>query len=238
MGLLLFFSCILITYAPALALFVLVLSRSAQLIILAMGSAFFWLLSILVSSILWSLVPPLKTAFYFVIPFAVFFQEIVRWFFWKLYDRGYNHGAFASDSSKPSNFTASLAVGWGIGVASALILYTSVVWHGRGPGFLPANACPHISLFYISAVIALQFVLLHMMLSVIAFDAFARCSYKWIAFVVGAHLAASFFTLINQRGGSCLWSVLLTIGVNVVVALALSRTIRSFTSSVQFQKIN
>jgi hypothetical protein len=41
-------------------------------------------------------------------------------------------------------------MGWGIGVANALVMYTSVVWHATGPGFLPAPACPHISLFYIS----------------------------------------------------------------------------------------
>jgi hypothetical protein len=52
------------------------------------------------------------------------------------------------------------------------------------------------TLFLISsAIISLQFVLLHIMLSVIAFDAFARNSYKWIAFVVAAHLMASFSVL-------------------------------------------
>lgn len=94
-------------------------------------------------------------------------------------------------AAQPQPLTRA-AIGWGIGTASALILYASVVWHGSGPGFLPAPACPALSLFYLSALTALLFTLLHMALSVLAFDAYARRVWWRVGYVVLAHLTAAY----------------------------------------------
>lgn len=114
-----FLSALLIVFGPPLALYILVIARSSQLIILSIGrcenfccfsinsnfdafsirvdltlifhpigifSAFFWILSIMVSSILWFVVIPLREIPVFIIPFAVIFQELVRFGFWKLFE--------------------------------------------------------------------------------------------------------------------------------------------------------
>jgi anterior pharynx defective protein 1 len=238
MTLVLLAGSLLITFSPALALFILIITRSSQLVILSLGSAFFWLISILLTSIFWYIIPPLKTTYAFIIPFSVLFQEVFRWLFWLIYDKAYNRGALANDPSKPSNFLASLAIGWGIGTASALILFASVVWHGSGPGFLPAPACPSLSLFYLSALTALLFTLLHMALSVLAFDAYTRRVWWRVAFVVLAHLTASYLTLLNEAGGSCYAALFSILGVVLVTAVILWRTVVTENTLLRYKKLN
>ena len=49
-----------------------------------MCSAFFWLLSLLLSSIWWTIVSPLKETLEFALVFSVFFQEIFRFLIYLL----------------------------------------------------------------------------------------------------------------------------------------------------------
>ena len=44
-------------------------------------SAFFWLLSMLLSSLWWLIIPPMQNQVAFQIAFAVLFQELFRWLF-------------------------------------------------------------------------------------------------------------------------------------------------------------
>ncbi|CAG2223755.1 APH1 [Mytilus edulis] len=53
-------------------------------IIVLIASGFFWLLSLLLSSILWFAVVPLREELAFGLVFSVIFQEIFRFFFYKL----------------------------------------------------------------------------------------------------------------------------------------------------------
>lgn len=46
--------------------------------------AFFWLLSLFFSSVVWIIVPPLRYEPAFTLPFSVLFQEAFRWLFYKL----------------------------------------------------------------------------------------------------------------------------------------------------------
>lgn len=47
-------------------------------------SAFFWLLSLLISSLLWFLVVPLREHLAFGLVFSVLFQELFRYFFYRI----------------------------------------------------------------------------------------------------------------------------------------------------------
>jgi anterior pharynx defective protein 1 len=49
-----------------------------------MHSAFFWLLSLLVSSLWWAMVVPLKDTLEFALVFSVLFQEIFRFLMYTL----------------------------------------------------------------------------------------------------------------------------------------------------------
>jgi len=237
----LFFGSLFVTFGPALALFLLVISRNNQLIILTIGGSFFWLLSVLVASIWWYIIPPLRQAYWFVIPFSVFFQELGRYIFYRLYawafyrqlDSRHREQITANPrlqslSVKPNNVAASVAAGVGSGVTYALVMYISVLWESTGPGSAFSPACPGTSLFIISAILALGFVLLHIFQSIVAFEAFRLKSLLGMVVVWGSHIVASLLSLANLPGGSCPGSIvpiyLVMGGVAVVAMLSILRS--------------
>ena len=96
MTVLAFFGCALTAYSPALALFMVTIARDPVRIIVLIFrwvictstptatnddfnfSAFFWLLSLLFSSVVWVAVYPLKETLAFGLVFSIIFQELFR----------------------------------------------------------------------------------------------------------------------------------------------------------------
>lgn len=76
--------CTLIAYGIPFSMFIFTIAYHPFRIIISMTSAFFWLLSLLVSSLLWFAVVPLRNQLAFSVPFAVLFQEIFRYLFYRL----------------------------------------------------------------------------------------------------------------------------------------------------------
>jgi len=222
MGYALFLGCLCIAFAPPFAVFTIVLSNNPRLVILTIGSSFFWLTSILFASTWWFMIPPLKESFGWVTFWSVLFQELFRFIFLKLYmkaEKGLasNTSRTAQLTTHPDHFMAALAFGIGSGMTQSLIMYVSILWSGLGPGAYFTPACPSISVYLLGALVSLAFVILHVFWYVIGFDGFRELSNsknkKWplikIGIVVGSHLIASFLTLLNQSGGSCVASLIL-----------------------------
>ncbi len=105
MTLMQFIGCTCITFGPPFAIFCLIIasdpiriiiliSRSdstlhsnyifINIFIIFINSSFFWLLSLLLSSILWSSVVPLKDHLIFGVTFSVIFQESFRYLFYRI----------------------------------------------------------------------------------------------------------------------------------------------------------
>jgi len=150
MGYLLFFGCLFIAFGPAFATFVLVLIKNPQLVIISIGSSFFWLCSLLIASIWWYIIPPLRYSFFWVIPWTIFFQEALRIVFYKLYSKGeiglVNSTKTSHLTSHPDHLKTALAFGVGSGVTDSLITYISILWESTGPGTYMSPSCPSISL--------------------------------------------------------------------------------------------
>ncbi|RUS21556.1 gamma-secretase subunit APH-1B-like protein [Endogone sp. FLAS-F59071] len=79
MTLLSFFGCGLTAYGPALAIFFLYVAKNAQLVLLMVSSAFFWLVSILFASAIWYLATPAQDNNVVTIAYSVLLQELFRW---------------------------------------------------------------------------------------------------------------------------------------------------------------
>eukprot|EP01090_Pellita_catalonica_P012083 TRINITY_DN254_c0_g1_i1.p1 TRINITY_DN254_c0_g1~~TRINITY_DN254_c0_g1_i1.p1 ORF type:complete len:251 (-),score=15.98 TRINITY_DN254_c0_g1_i1:53-805(-) len=228
----LFLGCVLVAFGPAFALFILFISKSGQLIVLSIGSSFFWLLSIVCSSIVWIVFAPVRKYYPFIIPFSVILQEGMRFIFYKIYmkagERGFTEGVSEKLGLQQSRsldyFSSALAIGFGFGLTHAVIMYGSVlVWATEGAGTLVTLACPQISLFLLAAIFALAFMTMHVFFSVISFDAFKES--KWKNFVLKSggmvigHLVLSFLTLLNQQGGNCYASIILVYLVLAVIGV-------------------
>ena len=80
----------------------------------------------------------------------------------------------ATHSANGDLLAAALATGVGSGGMYVLLLFTSLLWQAAGPGALFARACPGVDLFQLNALHALAFSLLHVLWSMLAFDAFRQ----------------------------------------------------------------
>jgi len=218
MGYLLFFGCLFITLGPPAAIFMLIIAKSPRLIILTIGSSFFWLLAILLASIWWKIISPLQSIYYWIIPWSVLFQEAMRFTFYKLYTRA-EKGFVSSRTQQTTHLTthpdelkASLSLGLGTGLTHSLITYITIMWDASGEAAAFSPACPSANLFLTSALISLCFILLNTFWTIISFDGFRRRSWWKMLGVVVSHFAASFLTMLNMSGGSC-WAALILLYV-------------------------
>jgi len=226
----LFFGCLFVTFGPAFALFWLVVTRSNQLIILTIGGAFFWLLSILLSSVWWFIISPLRTSYWWVVPFSVLFQEAVRYGLYRVYAWGFRapvdraadanvNQRLHSLTERPNQIAAALAIGLGSGITYALVMYASILWDATGPGASFSPACPKTSLFMVSSVLASCLILLHVFQSIIAFEAFGMKSFPRMGVVWASHLVTSLLSLANLPGGACAGSLIPIIGVTIATGV-------------------
>jgi len=240
MGYLVFFGSFFIAFGPAAAIFALVIAKSPRLIILTIGGSFFWLLSILLSSIWWYIITPLRNVYIWTIIWSVIFQEGIRFAFLKLYtkaEKGFiRQQQTVQLTTHPDQLKASLALGLGTGMTHAFITYVSVLWESMGPGSYFSPSCPSVSIFPLSAVYAFCFILLHTFWYIIAFFAFKEKSYWKIGAVVGTHFMASLFTMLNLAGASCVAAVFLlfstTIGVGVLTWIIVLRNLNASTKRI------
>jgi anterior pharynx defective protein 1 len=73
-----FFGCALLAFGPPLAMFTFTIAVEPIRIITLIASAFFWLISLLLSSIVWYTIIPLQNYLSVGLIYSVFFQEIFR----------------------------------------------------------------------------------------------------------------------------------------------------------------
>ncbi|XP_074424635.1 uncharacterized protein LOC141735556 isoform X4 [Larus michahellis] len=93
MTLAIFFGCTFIAFGPALGLFLFTIARDPLRIIILIAGAFFWLVSLLLSSLIWFIAvkasdpqdePLQKGLLIFGIMFSVLLQEAFRFLYYKL----------------------------------------------------------------------------------------------------------------------------------------------------------
>ncbi|VDO67341.1 unnamed protein product [Schistosoma mattheei] len=76
--------CTLIGVGPCLVLFLCTVANCPTKVILLTASGFFWLVSLLITSVMWFIVTPLRAYLAFGILIGVLFQEILRFLFFLL----------------------------------------------------------------------------------------------------------------------------------------------------------
>jgi anterior pharynx defective protein 1 len=152
MTLLTFFGCALTAYGPSLAIFFGYIAPNAQLVILMVSSAFFWLISLLLASAIWFLATNSRNTFTSTIIYTVLLQELFRWFLYLLINRA--EGGLNMVAKHPkSKFNRSgyaFAAGMGFGLMFGIISYITQLVQALGPGVLMCPSCPSISLYFIS----------------------------------------------------------------------------------------
>lgn len=218
---------VLFSFGPAIVFILGVTARSASFTIAAVTSSFFWLVSIMLPSIIHVAVPGAKDHAVTTLLISVICQEIGRFLFVKLYY--YSEDALVKKTAtlqSPFNeWSMAISSGVGFGLMSSLVMYggaLSGAFEEEVYSDFYLDQCPDISVYVYSASTSLIFQVLNVALMVLMFFALkasnAAKRYSEIALVVLLHLAASLMSLGSQVQGGC---AAVLAGQSVLVVLTL-----------------
>lgn len=221
-------------FGPYAVLFVTVVAKQPELVILTVGAAFIWLCAILLVAIVWWALVPLRNELWLLVLYAVILQELCRWATYAIYAR-LMHGlrAIGLQPTPPAGrpvgaslVPAAIASALGAGLMQTLVMYGDVLGGALLPGTLYTPSCAGLSTFAVDALQCLAFQVLHVLLGLIGWTAaYPRRSPALLGAIVVLHLLASGATLLNGAAGvggaaggcivalPCLFGVVLVAGL-------------------------
>ncbi|VVD03322.1 unnamed protein product [Leptidea sinapis] len=195
-----FFSCSLLAFGPPLAMFALTIAKDPVKIIIMIAAAFFWLLSFILSSLVWYAVVPLRPYLAFGMVFAVLFQEGFRYGIYLLLRKTEAVLKEISDNHEIGGHKLEMAYvsGLGFGTMSGAFALLNVLADSTGPGTLGLQGGTEF-FFVSSAAMTLCMILLNTFWSVIFFNGLDEKNFKKIAWVIGTHFLVSSLSLLNRK---------------------------------------
>jgi anterior pharynx defective protein 1 len=184
--------------SPALVLGVLVVFPRPYRVILALSSAFAFVLTFMLSGLVWTAIPPLRGSLIAIVLYSTAFQELGRWLMYLCYVqlqhqiaemRGISIHSLSNLTSASAvlgeRFACSAAIGVGIAATHALLLTGRLLKDTMQPGSLYVDECS-LSRYGLAALVALAFVALQVLWTIYAFThAFPSNSVWPVALVVG-----------------------------------------------------
>ncbi|XP_037799969.1 gamma-secretase subunit Aph-1-like [Penaeus monodon] len=240
-----FFGCGLIAFGPSLAMFGLTIATDPIRTIMLVASAFFWLLALLFSSILYTAVVQLQDYLVFGVICSVLFQELFRFLWFLLIQKAEGGLKKVSDGNMQiveNKHILAYVSGLGFGMISGAFSLVNVLADMTGPGTIGMKGDPK-NFFIVSAVTSLAFILLHVFWGILFFNALHRRAYLQLAYVILCHMLASCITLMNPIYSvtiPTIWILTILSGVLAfIVAGGSHRTIQSaFRGRPQVLQVN
>jgi len=238
--------CTLIAYGVPFSMFIFTIAHHPFRVIISMTSAFFWLLSLLVSSLLWFAVVPLRSQLGFAVPFAVIFQEIFRYLFYRVIKKA----EFALQKVQMEElmnkgmvfdrFAVAYASGYGFGLISGTFAIVNVLSDMTGPGTI--GIFGHSQDFFIAtAFLTLCIILLNTFWGVIFFTSLDKGGIHKIigpGTVILTHMLFSCITLSN-RTLTPVYSISIVIGYILLIGMIIYTLIlRGFNINNIRQRVN
>lgn len=209
MALVEFFGCLFLAFGPPVSMFVLTIAKDPVRVIVLITSAFFWLVSLLLSALLWFVVTPLKDNLEFAMFFSVIFQELFRYLFYLFIRKAEKGLAKVQKNVTKANTmefdsrVISYVSGLGFGIISGAFSLVNVLGDMTGPGTVGIYGDSQ-AFFLVSSLITLCFILLHTCWSIILYLTLsvhnAKTVQLWLSVlvVVGSHLFVSGMSLLND----------------------------------------
>lgn len=219
-----FFGCALTAYGPALSLFLLTIASDPVKIIILILSAFFWLLSLLCSSILWKIVGSFTDQIVIGLVFSVVFQETFRFLIYLLLRKADAYLKKLTENEETQIFAnkhiLAYVVGLGFGLMSGAFSLVNVLAASLGPGTLGFHGEPH-NFFIVSAIMTLCMILLNTAWGVIFFASLDSRTYWQTAYVCCSHMLVSCLSLLNSMESGRLYPASLVPSYLVLVLTVL-----------------
>ncbi|XP_028166473.1 gamma-secretase subunit Aph-1 [Ostrinia furnacalis] len=195
-----FFSCSLLAFGAPLAMFAMTIANDPVRIIIMIAAAFGWLLSFLLSSLVWYAVVPLRSYLAFGMVFAVIFQEAFRYGMYLLLRKTEAGLKEISENHEIGSNKLEMAYvsGLGFGVMSGAFALVNVLADSVGPGTLGLKTGTEY-FFVTSAAMTLCMILLNTFWSVIFFSGLDESNYMKIGWVILSHFLVSSISLLNSK---------------------------------------
>ncbi|XP_066567552.1 gamma-secretase subunit Aph-1b [Amia ocellicauda] len=202
-----FFGCAFIAFGPALALFLLTVARDPLRVIILIASAFFWLLSLLLSSLVWFIAMKAtnnqdyqlqRGLLIFGVIFSVVLQEVFRFAYYKLLRKATEGLATLSEEEHSPISVQQLAyvAGLGFGIMSGAFSMINTLSDSLGPGTVGIHGESQY-FFITSAFMTLALTLLHTFWGIVFFDGCEKKRWWVVGVVVALHLLVSGLTILN-----------------------------------------
>lgn len=227
-----FVGCLSIAFGPSVTLFLVTAASEAQAVILLIASAFFWLLSLLLSSLVWLAAVPLRKHLAFTLFFSVIFQEALRVLFVLLVKK--TNTALSRISRETTDLfhgpRYSIIAGLGYGVMSAMFMYVNVLSEASGPGTYYTPGSPSMPIFVSGALQGSVMTFLHVCWGLLCSEAVEKRDWKLLLGVTLSHMFVSAMTLLNEAGFSPLYSLLVSY---LTLAVVGTFTFRKFRGQVK-----
>ncbi|XP_050347342.1 gamma-secretase subunit Aph-1 [Nymphalis io] len=195
-----FFSCSLLAFGPPLVMFSLTIANDPIKIIIMIAAAFGWLVSFLLSSLIWYAVVPLRSYLVFGMVFAIIIQEAFRYGTYLLLKVTEAGLKVISENQETGNNKLEMAYvsGLGFGTMNGAFALVNVLADSVGPGSLGLHSGTEY-FFVTSAAMTLCMTLLNTFWSVIFFSGLDNRNYLKILWVIGSHFFVSGLSLLNKK---------------------------------------
>jgi len=199
-----FFGCTFLAFGPPFALFIFTIARDPIKIIILIASAFFWLLALLLSSLVYTLIAdvfggPLVLSMIF----SVIFQELLRFVVYLLLRKAESGLSKVTDGSTKlvdNKHILAYVAGLGFGIMSGAFSLINLLAESVGPGTVGLrNGSDSPNFLIVSAITTLCFIFMNTAWGVIFFHALDHKNFLLIGLVFILHLAASVVTLFNAH---------------------------------------
>ncbi|XP_020557052.1 gamma-secretase subunit Aph-1b isoform X2 [Oryzias latipes] len=202
-----FFGCTFIAFGPAISLFLFTIAREPLRVIFLIAGAFFWLVSLLLSSLVWFISVQIsnkesaaqqKGLLIFGVVLSVLLQETFRFGYYKLLKKA-NEGllTLSQEETMPISIRQLAYVsGLGFGFMSGAFSVVNILADSAGPGTIGIHGDSQ-HYFLSSAFMTMAIILLHMFWGVVFFDACEKRCWWAVGLVVIVHLLVSCLTFQN-----------------------------------------
>uniref|UniRef100_A0A0K8TNE8 Putative conserved plasma membrane protein n=1 Tax=Tabanus bromius TaxID=304241 RepID=A0A0K8TNE8_TABBR len=196
-----FFGCSLLAFGPPLSMFIITVVHDPIRVIILIAASFFWLLSLLLSSILWFAVVPLRQHLAFGVVFSVIIQEVFRYIVYRILrktEKGLQEVAENSRVTENKHILAYVS-GLGFGITSGLFALVNVLADSAGPATVGIKGIGSENFFITSAAQTLCMIILHTCWNIIFFNALDTSRYAHLSSVLLSHMFVSCLTLLNKQ---------------------------------------
>jgi len=220
MGATAFLGFLLLAAGPPLVIWCTIIARKSFLVLLALASAFYWLVTLILISIPFSVFEPLPqnaAAYAAALTVAVVFQEGARYGAFLVHRIILQQLHEASRQLRLPKVTTedrrllALTHGMGHAIAQTTFLYYSFNSLAAGKGTMYIEACPQMSYFLAAGLLSLAFFLLHTFSMIVAFQGYETHNLMLTGAVGGLHLLTALTTLFNMVHGGCVPTITVTL---------------------------